>query len=303
MSDAPTTRRSRLAAGAALLGAATALTLVVGVGPAPSVFQLAGANEDISGNCDEAEHANDPECTSSASPGATSDDSGTSSTSTTANDGRTSTTNGTVAPAPTNPTGDVRAIDAAGAGTVLVAVEGGSLRLVAATPASGWRVEVEQAAGREVEVDFRSGARRVQVNVELEDGQVRERVRVRDDADGTDIRTENGAVVRDDSNDDNSNSGSGSGRDDGVDDNSGSWRRRSGGDDHGGDDHGGGDDNSGSGARQRRLTHADADADGWARPHGRARARSGTSLPHGVRPGRATAGRRARDRRSGWPGC
>ena len=121
-----------------------------------------------------------------------------------------------MAPAPTNPTGDVRAIDAAGAGTVLVAVEGNSLRLVAATPASGWRVEVEQAAGREVEVDFRSGTKRVQVNVELEDGQVRERVRVRDDADGTDIRTENGTVVRDDSNDDNSNSGSGSG-DDGDD--------------------------------------------------------------------------------------
>ena len=78
MSEAPTTRRSRLAAGAALLGAATALTLVVGVGPAPSVFQLAGANEDISGNCDEAEHANDPECTGSATPGATSDDSSTS---------------------------------------------------------------------------------------------------------------------------------------------------------------------------------------------------------------------------------
>ena len=73
MSEAPTTRRTRLAAGAALLGAATALTLVVGVGPAPSVFQLAGANEDISGNCDEAEHANDPECTGSATTGGTSD--------------------------------------------------------------------------------------------------------------------------------------------------------------------------------------------------------------------------------------
>ena len=230
----------RLAAGAALLGAATALTLVVGVGPAPSVFQLAGANEDISGSCDEAEHANDPECTGSATPGATSDDSSTSSTSTTVDDGSTSTTNGTVAPAPTNPTGEVRAIDAAGAGTVLVAVEGSSLRLVAATPASGWRVEVEQATGREVEVDFRSGTKRVQVNVELEDGQVRERVRVRDDADDTDIRTENGTVVRDDN----------GGQDGSADDNSG----------HGGDDparrtgrdnsssgHGGDDDSSGPG--------------------------------------------------------
>ena len=235
MSEAPTTRRSRLAAGAALLGAATALTLVVGVGPAPSVFQLAGANEDISGNCDEAEHANDPECSGSATTGAPSDDSSTSATSSTVNDGTTSTTNATLAPAPTNPTGAVRAIDAAGAGTVLVAVEGSSLRLVAATPSAGWRVEVEQATGREVEVDFRSGTKRVQVNVELEDGQVRERVRVRDDADGTDVRTENG-TVRDDSNDDNSSSGPGSGRDDGVDENSGHDGDDDSGSGHGRDD-------------------------------------------------------------------
>jgi hypothetical protein len=233
MSEAPTTRRTRLAAGASLLGAATALTLVVGVGPAPSVFQLAGANEDISGNCDEAEHANDPECAGTPSTGGTVDD---GSTSTTIDDGSTSTTNGTVAPGPTTPSADVRSIDAAGAGTVLVAVDGGSLRLVAATPTSGWRVDVEQSSGREVEVDFRRGSKRVQVNVELEDGRVRERVRVRDDADGTDIRTENGVVVRDDS-DDNSNSGPGSG-DDGDGDNSGSGH---------GDDDDSDDDNSGSG--------------------------------------------------------
>ena len=235
MSDAPT-RRTRLAAAAGLLGAATALTFVVGVGPAPSVLQLAGANEDISGNCDEAEHVNDPGCTGSSTTGATAND---GSTSTTVDDGSTSTTtNGTVAPGPSTPSGDVRAIDAAGAGTVLVAVEGGSLRLVAATPASGWRVEVEQSGGREIEVDFRSGSKRVQVNVELEDGRVRERVRVRDDADGTDVRSENGVVVRDDSGDDNSNSGSGSGDDSDDDDNSNS------GPGNGSDDD---DDNSGSG--------------------------------------------------------
>ena len=134
----------------------------------------------------------------------------------------------------TNPT-DVRAIDAAGAGTVIVAVEGNGLRLVSATPASGWRVEVEQSAGREVELDFRAGTRRVQVNVEIEDGQVRERVRVRDDADDTDIRTEDGVVVRDDSRDADDNSGPGSGGDDRDDDSSGSGS--------GGDD----DDHSGSG--------------------------------------------------------
>ena len=73
---------------------------------------------------------------------------------------------------------------------------GTQLTLVSAVPARGWRVEVEQAAGVEIEVDFRQGTRRVQVNLELEDGAVRERVRIRDEADGTDIRLENGVVVR-----------------------------------------------------------------------------------------------------------
>ena len=58
----------------------------MGAGPAPSVFQLAGAGEDISGSCDEAEHANDPECQGTA----TTDDPG--STSSTNDDGSTSTT-------------------------------------------------------------------------------------------------------------------------------------------------------------------------------------------------------------------
>ena len=51
---------------------------------------------------------------------------------------------------------------------------------MAATPAAGWAVEVEQASGDEIDLDFRRGTVRVQVDVELEDGQVRERVRVRD---------------------------------------------------------------------------------------------------------------------------
>lgn len=238
MSDSPT-RRTRLGAAAGLLGAATAFTFILGAGPAPSVFQLAGVNEDISGNCDEAEHADDPECigvgggTGGGSTSSTIDDSSSSSTSSTSSTIDDSSSSTTAPTGPTTPPASVRSIDAAGAGTVLVAVEGGSLRLVAATPTSGWRVEVEQAAGREVEVDFRSGSKRVQVNVELEDGQVRERVRVRDDADGTDTRTEDGVVVRDDSRDDDS-SGHGSGGDDSRDDDDDDDDDRSG--------HGGGDD-------------------------------------------------------------
>jgi hypothetical protein len=129
---------------------------------------------------------------------------------------------------------------------------------VSAVPARGWRVEVEQAAGVEIEVDFRQGTRRVQVNLELEDGAVRERVRIRDQADGTDIRLENGVVVRtepgnrlDDRGDDrrgddrvvddNGNSGPGSGGDHASEDNSnrGPGAGGHGADDPPGDDHGG----------------------------------------------------------------
>jgi hypothetical protein len=118
---------------------------------------------------------------------------------------------------------------------------GTQLTLVSAVPARGWRVEVERAAGVEIEVDFRQGTRRVQVNLELEDGAVRERIRIRDEADGTDIRLENGVVVRTDPGnrlddrsddrgddrgggdrvaDDNSNSGPGSGGGHAVEDES-----------------------------------------------------------------------------------
>ena len=327
MSDSPT-RRSRLGAVAGLLGAATAFTFVLGAGPAPSVFQLAGANEDVSGNCDEAEHANDPEC--GGSP--TTDGNG-GSTSSTVDDSGTSTTIGGSTPtvADSGPSTAVRSIDAAGAGTVLVAVEGGSLRLVAATPTAGWRVEVEQGAGREVEVDFRSGTKRVQVNVELEDGQVRERVRVRDDADDTDIRSENGAVVRDDSDgriddtsghssDDSADDGSGHGSDDSADDDPDDDRSGSG---HGDDDDG--DDDSGSGhgsdderrrrprRQRRRLSRRSAPTPRRARPRGRAVARESVAGPLGARA--PPCGASAREavsslgdeerpgRRSGWRGC
>lgn len=232
MTDAPTPRRTRLGAAAALLGAVTALGAMAGAGPAPSLFQAIGATEDLPGSCDELEHAGDPGCVGVSVPPASGD--GTSTTDTTLDDSTSTTVGADPNPGAPSTGADIRAIDAAGAGTVLVAVEGTSLRLVAATPASGWRVEVEVGAGREVEVDFRAGTRRVQVNVELEDGSVRERVRVRDDATGTDIRTEDGSVARDDSSDSSGHGGddedrSGHGGDDEDED-----------DDHSG--HGGGDD-------------------------------------------------------------
>jgi hypothetical protein len=222
----PSPARTRLAA-AGLLGAVAALTAITGFGPTPSLFQLTGSTEDVSANCDEAEHVNDPSCVDTLTARGSDDD--TSTTNPTVDDGS-STTGPTAGPV----ADDVRTFQAGEAGSVLVAIEGTGLQLLTAAPNQGWRVEVEQATGHEVEVTFRSGTRRVDLNLELEDGQVRERLRTRDDA--TDTRTEaiNSVVTDDD------NSGPGSGDDDLDDDNSG----------HGSDDDSDDvdDDNSGHGS-------------------------------------------------------
>jgi hypothetical protein len=221
LSNSP--RRMRTVAG--LVGGGIGLALVTGLGPAPSLLAAASGSDSDGGS------------TTSTSPP-------TETTVAQANAG-------------TATSGD-QIVDAAGAGTVTFRRSDAQLTLVSAVPARGWRVEVEQAAGVEIEVDFRQGIRRVQVNLELEDGAVRERVRIRDEADGTDIRLENGVVVRtepgnrlDDRGDDrrgddrvvddDSNSGPGSGGDHVVDDNS---NRGPGAGGHGadvppGDDHGG----------------------------------------------------------------
>ena len=143
MPDAPTPNRTRLAAAAGLLGASAVAALVLGAGPAPSVLQLAGASDDvagdISGNCDEAEHANDPECagTSADRRRLHQHDRRRGTTSTTV-DATTSTTAGGRRDRPDR---RVRSLDAAGAGTVIYAVEGGSLRL-------GQRHAGQRLAGR-----------------------------------------------------------------------------------------------------------------------------------------------------------
>ena len=231
-------RRMRMVAG--LVGGGVGLALVTGLGPAPSL--LAGASGGDSGG------------------GSTSSTSPTTQTTTSGGDAATTASSDQV-------------VDAAGAGTVTFRRNGGQLTLVSAVPARGWRVEVEQSAGVEIEVDFRQGTRRVQVNLELEDGAVRERIRIRDDADGTDVRFEDGTLVRtepgdraddrgddvaddrgddvmddrgdDHAIDDHSNSGPGGGH--GADDpagddhggNSGPGAGGHGADDPAGDDHGG----------------------------------------------------------------
>ncbi len=212
LSNSP--RRMRMVAG--LVGGGVGLALVTGLGPAPSL--LAGASVGDSGGGS----------TSSTSP----------TTQTTASGG--------------NAVGTMssdQVVDAAGAGTVTFRRSGAQITLVSAVPARGWRVEVEQAAGIEIEVDFRQATRRVQVNLELEDGAVRERIRIRDEADGTDVRFENGVLVRaepadraDDRGDDRVEDGADDRGDDRVVDDSGNSGPGGGGhgaDDPAGDEHGG----------------------------------------------------------------
>ena len=221
--------RIGLAIGA--LGLLTGVVLASGGSPSATTVSLAGADD---------------------AAGSTSTTFGTTGVTT---DVSVPTTTDVSVPAPGSP-GDTRTIDATGAGAVAYAVSGDVLTVVRATPAAGWTVGVEQSTGREVEVDFRSGTRRVQVNVEVEDGEVRERVRTRDDADDTDVRTEatvpspgsTTSTTIDDSNDDSGGDRSGSGSrggDDSDDDDDRSGSGSGGGDDDRGDDHsgpGGGDD-------------------------------------------------------------
>jgi hypothetical protein len=252
--------RARIGLLAGVLGATGALTFVAATAQSQPLDDSGSrggrssqeAPGDISGPCDEAEHAGDPECAGVIPT----------------NPGTTPTTPTTAAPAgpaapaaPGAPAAGTHTLNTPG-GTVTYRVSGGTVSLVSAMPAQGWRVEVEQSSGREVELDFRAGSRRVQVNLELEDGRVRERVRVRDDADDTDVRIENGAVVDDHGGDDHGddhggatdsgNSGPGSSGSP-VDDNSGSGSGHSGGSDDSGSGHSGSDDSgrddSGGGGR------------------------------------------------------
>ena len=115
---------------------------------------------------------------SSTTPTTTPDDSSTPSTTIPDDSSTTSTT------VPT--TGDASASSvtytAGDGGTVTVASNGSSLTIVSVNAAAGWSYEVEVAAGLEVEADFRNGTRRIQFNAQLEDGEVR--IRVRSDNNG-----------------------------------------------------------------------------------------------------------------------
>jgi hypothetical protein len=95
------------------------------------------------------------------------------------------------------------------AGSVTVTAAGGTLQIDDVAPVSGWASEIEAAAGLEVEVKFVNGNRRVDFEAEIEDGQIKTRVRERlldrnggDDGDGatttsTTMADDDGGAVAD----------------------------------------------------------------------------------------------------------
>jgi hypothetical protein len=137
-------------------------------------------------------------------------------------------------PAPTpspaaTPSGNVHSVAAGSAGVVHYIFDG-SLLVTSVDTASGWAAEIEEQRGNEIEVVFTSNGSRIDVEVEIEDGAPRERVRTRDD-DGRDDDFRHG--------DDDDRGDDDRGDDDHDDDRSGPG---GGGDDDDRSGHGGGDD-------------------------------------------------------------
>jgi hypothetical protein len=86
-------------------------------------------------------------------------------------------------PATDVPDGTTETFPAGVAGTVTIGRTGATLSVVAVGTNPGWAAEVEQASGPEVEVEFRNGTARIDLEAELEDGAVRVRVRERTEID------------------------------------------------------------------------------------------------------------------------
>jgi hypothetical protein len=70
-------------------------------------------------------------------------------------------------------------VDVSDAGSVALTVNGAELQVAAVETNPGWTHEVEVSAGREVEVDFHRVDRRINFNAELEDGEIRVKIRER----------------------------------------------------------------------------------------------------------------------------
>jgi hypothetical protein len=75
------------------------------------------------------------------------------------------------------PDGTTQTFPAAAAGTVTIGRSGTTLTVVAVGTNPGWTSVVERRSGPEVDVEFRNGTARVDLEAELEDGSVQVRVR------------------------------------------------------------------------------------------------------------------------------
>jgi len=172
--------------------------------PTPPADDGTGPVE-ISGNCDEPEHFGDEGCNGSGGNAGT-----TTATQTSAPDAAAEVL-GEVLTALVGQTQEI-------AGTVTYSFVDGTFSLDDdPAPAEGWTAIVNQNDGLKIEVRFTQGTMRVDVHIELEYGQVRERVRTRDRADDSETRFENDVLTRTEPGSDDSNSGPGS-NDDGSDD-------------------------------------------------------------------------------------
>jgi len=85
------------------------------------------------------------------------------------------------------PDGATQTFTAGAAGTVTIGRTGSTLTVVAVGANPGWVTEIEQQSGTEVEVVFRNGTARIDLEAEFEDGAVRVRVRERNDAVDDDV--------------------------------------------------------------------------------------------------------------------
>ncbi len=210
-----------------ILGGALGAAAIAGT-TSPVVLDMVLARspqvaEDLSGPCDELEHAGDPRCATinlpaSGGPSSTVPPMTVPSSTVPAPGGPSSTVPSTTVPsstvpAPGGPSSTVPSmtvpsstVPAPGvpspnpgdgstlhrvsdAGTVSIVESGGLVTVVGVQPADGWEFTIQQNGTREAEVNFRRGSERVDFKAEFEDGAVRIRVRDRRAADGSSTTT------------------------------------------------------------------------------------------------------------------
>ena len=190
-----------------ILGGALGAAAIAGT-TSPVVLDMVLARspqvaEDLSGPCDELEHAGDPRCATinlpaSGGPSSTVPPMTVPSSTVPAPGGPSSTVPSMTVPSSTVPApgvpspnpGDGSTLHrVSDAGTVSIVESGGLVTVVGVQPADGWEFTIQQNGTREAEVNFRRGSERVDFKAEFEDGAVRIRVRDRRAADGSSTTT------------------------------------------------------------------------------------------------------------------